>query len=140
VNLSARITLRRITVTLLLLGWGVSWAAVSVIAPDLVGLPWAQIAVGVAISSWGGLTATLGRKLTAEYDNTPFKLRSEIVKDTAVSVSVGTGGYLTGAWQGLDPMLLGVVLLMCGYGGVKVLTTSLDRLLAVVRGSGGNKL
>lgn len=135
-NAYARRALRRVTVTMLLLGWGVSWAAVSVIYPDLVGLPWAQVSVGVLISSWGGLTATLGRKLTAEYGGAPFRLKSELVKDTAVSVSVGTGGYLAGAWQGLDPMLLGVGLLMCGYGGVKVLTTATDRLIAVIRGSG----
>jgi len=132
-NTSARRALSRITIVLLLMGWGVSWAAVTVLGPDLIGLPWAQVGVGVVISAWGGLTATLGRKLTAEYENTPFRFKSELTKDGAVSVSVGVSGYLAGAWHGLNPMLLGVVLLLGGYGGARVLSVATDRLLDFIR-------
>jgi hypothetical protein len=132
-----RRAVRRCVSASLLCGWGVAWAAVASAPPDLLGLPWFQIAVGVAIASWGGITATLGRYLAAAYDGKPFFWRAEIVKDGATSVTVGGGAYLGGAYADLGPMLLGMVLLLSGYLGVRILSTAADRLLAVVAQRGG---
>lgn len=124
----------RVCALLLSFGWGFASATVAVVQgiPDLVGLPWAQIVVGSAISGWGGATATLGRYLAAEYDGRPFRWRLEVVRDAAVSVTVGTGAYLAGAWYGLGPLSLGLVLLVSGYGGVRVLGTALERMLSLI--------
>lgn len=131
-NANNRRALRLLTVFLLLVGWGVAWAAVAAIQPDLLGLPWAQVSVGMAVASWGGITATLGRKLTAHYDAKPFHLRAELLRDFAVSITVGGGGYLLGAWYRLDAMLLGVVLLLSGYLGVRALSEASERFLAIL--------
>lgn len=131
-TIEARRYLRRLTAWLLLVGWGVSWAAVATVQPDLIALPWAQVSVGMLIASWGGFTATLGRKLAAHYESRPFHLKVEILRDGAVSVTVGSGGYLLGAWYALDAMILGVVLLLSGYLGVKILSEASERLLSIL--------
>lgn len=131
--------IRRMTASLLLIGWTLAWATAAALPPDLAGLPWAQVAVGVLIAGWGGLTATLGRRLTAAYEGRVFNMRAELARDGAVSVTVGSGGYLFGAWNGVDPMLLGVSLLLSGYGGARVLSAGADRLLEAIRGRGGQE-
>jgi hypothetical protein len=133
-RLDTRISLRRITVGVLGMGWALSWASVEVLRsePNLVALPWLQILVGVAIASWGGATATLGRYLAASYESRPFHWRTETVRDGFVSVTVGGGSYFSGWWYGLPPMLLGLVLLLAGYLGVRILSGAAERLLAIV--------
>ena len=54
------------------------------------------------------------------------------MRDLAVSVTVGSGAYLGGAWYGLGPLQLGLVLLLAGYLGVRVLNAAADRLLRAV--------
>lgn len=131
-RLDTRRRIARITVGALLMGWGVAWASVAATYPDLIGLPWAQVGVGVVIAAWGGATATLGRYLAAAYEQRPFLWRPEIVRDSAVSVSVGAGAYLVGwTWQ-LSPPMLGLVLLLSGYGGTRVLSVALERMLTTV--------
>ena len=134
-----RRTLTRLTATLLMCGWGVAWATIEAASPDLIGLPWAQVFVGVLIASWGGATATLGRHLAAKYDNRPFHLRNEVLKDGFVSVTVGGGTYLGGAWYGLQPMAVGLLLLLAGYLGVRILSGAADRFLAVVTANRGGE-
>lgn len=116
----------------LLVGWGVGSAATTAIAgePDLYGLPWLQLLVGVLISGWGGLSATLGRWLAARYDGTPWFWPGEFMKDAVVGVTVGLGAYFAGAWYGLHPMQLGLVLLLSGYLGVRLLSGAAERLLS----------
>lgn len=122
----------RITAALLVFGWSVAWATVAAY-PDLIGLPWAQVGVGVLIAAWGGGTATLGRYLTATYEQRPFLWRPEVVRDSAVSVSVGAGAYMAGwTWQ-LSPPALGLILLLAGYGGTRVLSDGLERLLSAIK-------
>lgn len=131
-RLDTRRRIARITVGALLMGWGVAWASVAATYPDLIGLPWAQVGVGVLIAAWGGATATLGRYLASAYEQRPFLWRPEIVRDSAVSVSVGAGAYLVGwTWQ-LSPPMLGLVLLLAGYGGTRVLSVALERMLLTV--------
>lgn len=127
----------RITGASLGCGWGLAWATTSAVHPDLIGLPWAQVGVGVLISAWGGATATLGRYLAASYEQRPFLWRPEVVRDSAVSVSVGAGAYWAGwAWQ-LSPPMLGLILLLAGYGGTRVLSEGLERLMAAIKAKEG---
>ncbi len=119
-----------ITVVCLSLGWGLAWGAVAATQPDLIGLPWVQIAVGALISAWGGATATLGRYLTATYESRPFLWRPEVVRDGAVSVSVGGGAYMAGLSYELSAPMLGLLLLLAGYGGTRVLSAAVERLLS----------
>ena len=124
----------RICMLLMSFGWGFASASVAMVqeAPDLTRLPWVQILVGSAISSWGGATATLGRYLAAEYEQRPFLWRLELVRDAVVSITVGGGAYLAGAWYGLGPLQLGLVLLMSGYLGVRLLAAAASKLLSMV--------
>ena len=104
----------RVTVVLLGMGWGVAWSVVAATQPDLIGLPWVQIAVGALIAAWGGATATLGRYLTATYESRPFLWRPEVVRDGAVSVSVGGGAYMAGLSYELSAPMLVLLLLLAG--------------------------
>lgn len=133
--LAQRLAMRRVMAGMLCCGWVTAWATVEALQasePNLLALPWMQIAVGVAIASWGGATATLGRYLVASYDARPFHWRAETARDACVSVTVGGGSYLGGAWYGLSPMLLGLVLLLAGYLGVRILSGAAERLLGLI--------
>lgn len=130
IRTDARRRIARITVVMLGLGWGVAWAATAAVYPDMIGLPWVQIAVGALIAAWGGATATLGRYLTATYESRPFLWRPEVVRDGAVSVSVGGGAYLAGLTYELSAPMLGLLLLLAGYGGTRVLSAAVERLLS----------
>lgn len=124
----------RFCAALLLCGWGVAWATVAAAQanPDLTSLPWMQIAIGAAIATWGGATATLGRYMAAVYEERPFRWRLEVVRDLTVSVTVGSGAYLASAWYGMGPLQLGLLLLLSGYLGVRMLNVAADRLLQVI--------
>ena len=135
-----RVCLKYLTVIALWLGWAVAWGSLEVLSaaePNLIALPWMQIMVGAAIASWGGVTATLGRYLAAKYETRPFHWRVESIRDACVSVTVGSGSYFGGAWYGLSPMLLGLVLLLSGYLGVRILSGAADRLLSIIERGGG---
>lgn len=103
---------------------GMVWA---VVAPsNLVGLPWPQIAVGVALSLWGGLTRTAERALEASKsarDNPPvdFDLRNELIKDLIVSSGIGFMVFAIGSWQEWGVWLLGSALWLSGYLGTRLL-------------------
>lgn len=125
----ARRRIRRVTIICLGAGWGLAWGAVAAY-PDMLALPWAQIAIGALIAAWGGATATLGRYLTAAYDSRPFLWKPEVVRDAAVSIAVGAGGYLAGWSYELSPPMVGLLLLLCGYGGTRVLSAAVERLLS----------
>ena len=122
----------RTTIALLGMGWGVAWGVVTATQPDLLGLPWLQIAIGALIAAWGGATATLGRYLAATYEQRPFLWRPEVVRDGAVSVSVGSGAYLAGLAYELSAPMLGLTLLLAGYGGTRVLSAAAERLISSI--------
>lgn len=121
--------IRLITFACLGFGWGLAWGAVAAY-PDMLALPWGQIAVGALIAAWGGATATLGRYLTAAYESRPFLWKPEAVRDLVVSIAVGAGGYLAGWSYALSPPMVGLLLLLCGYGGTRVLSAAVERLLS----------
>lgn len=131
-RLDTRRRIARITVVMLGAGWGVAWGMVAATQPDLIGLPWVQIAVGALIAAWGGATATLGRYLAATYEQRPFLWRPEMVRDGAVSVSVGGGAYLAGLSYELSAPMLGLLLLLAGYGGTRVLSAAVERMLSAL--------
>ena len=122
----------RVTIVLLGMGWGVAWGVVTATQPDLLGLPWLQIAIGALIAAWGGATATLGRYLAATYEQRPVLWRPEVVRDGAVSVSVGSGAYLAGLAYELSAPMLGLTLLLAGYGGTRVLSAAAERLISSI--------
>ena len=134
VRADARQRIARITALFLGLGWGVAWGAVAATYPDMIALPWIQIAVGAAIAAWGGATATLGRYLSALYESKPFLWHAEVVRDGAVSVSVGGGAYMAGWAYELSAPELGLALLLAGYGGTRVLGAAAERLLSGIAG------
>jgi hypothetical protein len=132
---------QQVACTALLLGWGVAWATVttiSALAPDLIGLPWLQVLVGVVIAMWAGMAATLERYVTAAYANKPFYWRMELLKDIAVSVTIGSGGYMLGLWHGASPAIVALGLLLGGYLGVRALSPAAERFLAVVASKNGS--
>ena len=137
-----RSRVRTVMGVMLMVWWPTAWASLSVVddVVDLLGLPWLQAGVGVSIALLGGITATLGRYLESRYDGRPFLLRLEMAKDGAVSAVVGLGTYFAGGGgvYTLPPMALGLVLLLGGYAGTRMLTAALDRLLTSVRGVGGS--
>lgn len=121
--------LRLIVAAYLLFAWGMAWAALAAAGPDLMVLPWAQAGVGAGVSYIGGFAATLGRKLTAQYEQAVFHTRWEFTRDAVVSVVIGLTGYMGGVHQRVDPALLVVVLLLSGYGGTRTLAVWLDRVI-----------
>lgn len=123
--------IRWVTVACLASGWGLSWGAAAAY-PDIANLPWAQIAIGALIAGWGGATATLGRYLTATYESRPFLWKPEVIKDAAVSVLVGAGGYLAGWSYELEPPMMGLLLLLCGYSGTRILSAAVERIVATL--------
>lgn len=133
---------RRLTFILIfmfLIGWGMAVEAVTAVtsssdyeAADMTALPWVQMFVGGSIAAWGGATATLGRYLAARYDNSRFIWQIEAIKDLFVSLIVGAGGYLLGVWTHRSEVEIGLILMLSGYLGTRVLTVAADRLLAVL--------
>jgi len=114
----------------------VAWAAVEATRamPDLLGLPWLQSLVGVAVASLGGIAATLGRYMSATYEGKPFRVWGEILKDGSVSIVIGVGGYMAGFWAGQSAEVIAIGLLLSGYAGVRALTVMADIMLERLRG------
>ncbi len=121
--------LRRLLVVYLLASWGAAWAALEHAGPDLLALPWAQAAVGCGVAWVGGFAASLGRMLTAAYENRPFRRLHEYGRDAMVSVVIGLAGYWAGMSQQASPALLALTLILAGYAGTRVLAAWVDRVV-----------
>jgi len=121
--------LRRVLIIYLAASYGVAWASLAAVEPDLLALPWAQAFVGCAVSWIGGFAASLGRMVTAAYDSRPFRASHEFGRDGVVSIVIGLGGYWGGMAQSLSPPLLALGLLLGGYAGTRTLSVWVDRLL-----------
>jgi len=115
-----RFTLR-VASAMLAFGWTAAWGLFEVLPPPLIDLPWVQLSIGVAISYWGGATATIQRYLASVYDEKPFHWRMELLKDTFVSGTVGGTVYLAGWVRAMSNAELGLTLLLAGYCGVRLL-------------------
>lgn len=114
---------------------GMVWA---VVAPsDLAGLPWPQIAIGVALSLWGGLTRTAERALEASKSardgpHMEFDLWGELVKDVIVSSGIGFLVFAIGSWQEWGVWMLGSALWLAGYLGTRLLAKLAESALASI--------
>jgi hypothetical protein len=71
----------------------------------------------------------LGRKLSAEYDSKPFRVKQEFARDAAVSIVIGLAGYLGGMANQVSPATLALVLLLGGYAGTRTLGAWVDRVI-----------
>jgi hypothetical protein len=88
--------------------------------------------MGVVITTGSGLAATLERMVTSKYKNRPFHTRWEVAKDTAISALIGVAGYMVSYVQNADAAWVSLGLIVAGYGGSRVLTTAVDRLLDTI--------
>ena len=97
--------------------------------PELLALPWIQIAVAGLIALWGGVGRTAVRAIedAQELRDKPgvltgFNLRVELARDLFVSSGIGFVVYLLGVHHAWDTWLLAPALWLGGYMGTKLLT------------------
>jgi hypothetical protein len=131
--------LRRLVVLILGLGWASTVFAAQAIMTtqrlDLIGLPWAQIGLGCALSLWGGLTRSSQRALEPRAEGAgEFRLGAELRKDFLVSSSCGLVTFLLGAWQDWNIWFLGLSLWVAGYLGARFLTDVSDAVMDRIKG------
>lgn len=101
------------------------WAAVGV-PPNLTGLPWPQIGLGIVLALWGGATRTAERALEARRSPpteppTIFVLKEELLKDVIVSSGIGFLVFLLGASLEWGVWVLPAALWLGGYLGSRLL-------------------
>ena len=119
----------RLMAIVLGLGWATTAYAAST-APDLTGLPWAQIGVGTALALWGGLTFTAQRIIKGLRDGSIVgPIAPSLLLDLIVSAGNGFVVYGVGAWQEWGVWLLAISLFVGGYAGTRLLDAATARLL-----------
>ena len=108
------------------------WASVA--QPDLIALPWLQIAMAGVISLWGGVGRTAVRALEAAQmaRATPpvdsgFHLGRELRTDLILSSGIGMIIYTIGAHHEWNTWLLAPALWLGGYMGTKFLDTLIEQ-------------
>lgn len=108
------------------------WAAVP--QPDLIALPWMQIAMAGVISLWGGIGRTAVRALEAAQmaRATPpvdigFHLGRELRTDLILSSGIGLVIYAVGASREWDTWLLAPALWLGGYMGTKFVDVLIEQ-------------
>ena len=111
------------------LGWATTAYAAST-APDLTGLPWAQIGVGTALALWGGLTFTAQRIIKGLRDGAIVgPIAPALLLDLIVSGGNGFVVYGVGAWQDWGVWLLAISLFIGGYAGTRLLDAATARMV-----------
>lgn len=120
------------------LGWSITAWAASSGAVDLIGLPWAQIGLGIALATWGGLASTAQRLVAAARDGAQSsRVWPSVLADVMASGGAGFLVYGLGAWQGLDRSLVSVLLFVGGYAGTRLLepvtTDLIERVAEAIR-------
>ena len=111
------------------LGWATTAYAAST-APDLTGLPWAQIGVGTALALWGGLTFTAQRIIKGLRDGALVgPIAPALLLDLIVSGGNGFVVYGVGAWQEWGVWLLAISLFVGGYAGTRLLDAATARMI-----------
>lgn len=124
----------------MLCGWGVAWATVEVVPPDLLGLPWVQIAIGASGGGWGGLVSTLVRYTASRYDNRiTFYWRPEALKDVTVGATAGYALYLWGSSARLSPEMIGLLIVVGGGAGTRLWTLAVDMIVTLLRRREGDQ-
>lgn len=104
------------------LGWSVTAWAAATDAVDLAGLPWLQIALGIALAIWGGLASTAQRLVASVRAGAePVPVWPGVLADILASSGAGFLVYGIGAWQAWDRSLVSVLLFLGGYGGTRLL-------------------
>lgn len=110
------------------------WAASQ--QPDLLALPWLQIALAGVISLWGGVGRTAVRALEAAQlaravppVDDGFHLGRELRTDLVLSSGIGLVVYAVGAHQGWDTWLLAPALWLGGYMGTKLVNVLIEKAL-----------
>lgn len=122
-------TIRRVRIVVacwLASQWSIAWAAVAALReaqPDLIGLPWAQAAVGVGIALTGGVASTLMRYAASKHDQgKQFHLGIEASKDAAAALAIGIAGYYLGWANSLPADELAAYLVFGGFGAARILS------------------
>ena len=119
----------RLMAIVLGLGWATTAYAAST-APDLTGLPWAQIGVGTALALWGGLTFTAQRIIKGLRDGALVgPIAPALLLDLIVSGGNGFVVYGVGAWQEWGVWLLAISLFVGGYAGTRLLDAATARMI-----------
>ena len=117
------------------------WA--SVVQPDLLSLPWLQIAMAGIISLWGGIGRTAVRALEAAQMaratppvDTGFHLGRELRTDLILSSGIGFIIYTIGTHYGWNTWLLAPALWLGGYMGTRLINASMEKALNVIANFG----
>ena len=117
------------------------WAAVP--QPDLIALPWPQIAMAGVISLWGGVGRTAVRALEAAQlaRATPpvdagFHLGRELRTDLILSSGIGLIIYAVGATREWDTWVLAPSLWLGGYAGTKFIDMLIEQARRVIANFG----
>lgn len=131
-------TIGRLLALCIGMGWSITaWAAASD-AVDLVGLPWVQIGLGIALSTCGGLASTAQRLVAAARDGTRIvPVWPSVLADVMASSGAGFLVFGVGAWQAWDRSLVSVLLFIGGYAGTRLLepavTVMVERLIELAK-------
>ncbi len=114
------------------------WALVQV-PPNLLGLPWLQIAGAGLIAFWGGIVRTSIKVVEdaqhrADKPNEPtgFSLKTELIKDIFLSSGLGFSVYLVGYRMGWEIEFLAAALFISGYLGTRLIAAAGDLLLSQI--------
>lgn len=117
------------------------WAGVQ--QPDLLGLPWLQIAMAAVISLWGGIGRTAVRALEAAQMaravpavDTGFHLASELRTDLILSSGLGLMIYAAGTRFEWDAWVLASALWLGGYMGTKLINAAMEKTLNLISNFG----
>lgn len=130
-------TIGRLLALCIGMGWSITaWAASG--AVDLIGLPWIQIGLGIALATWGGLASTAQRLVAAARDGTRIApVWPSVLADVLASGGAGFLVYGIGAWQAWDRSLVSVLLFIGGYAGTRLLepavTVLVERLIELAK-------
>ena len=129
--------LRAIAALMLTVEWGVAWAAMDTVWPQLTEWPWLQVLVGCLVSWCGGVTSYLIRFTAASYEERHFHTLHEFAGATVYSLVAGMGAcFMAAAFPAAmgNEGLVGLILLGAGFSAVQFLTELGRRVVAMVRG------
>lgn len=107
------------------LGWYITACAAEKAPPNLLLLPWTSIGIGILLSLWGGLAATIGKFGVMAESAARWH---EFGKDMVCSAVAGTGSYFVCAQYDFGIWQVALTQLVAGYSG----TRFIDGLVSLV--------